>query len=199
MDQTLSIVIFLIVNIVIAAVLAFIFGKTGILSEDSKKISKWLKYVIGIAAFGAASVIGTAAGTTFNGVTVNSRDFGPVAGGLWFGAVIGIGAGIIGAAFRLTTGGVTLIPCTIATLLAGIIAALVYVWFKKSGKQMTVLISVIVAVIVEIIHLILTALIAENGVAIVLGPAGIGTLISSPLIVLIFSVVYRLSAKKSAD
>ena len=197
MDADLTWIIFLAIPILLAFIFGIIFGKTGILNEDNKKISKWLKYAIGVVVFGVLSILGTAFSASFNGVLLNTRDFPPIAGGLWFGPVIGIGAGVIGAAYRVTAGGVTVIPCTIATLLAGILAAVVYIWFKKTGKQMTILVTVLTAVVLELIHLLLVTLLVSDGLSIACGPAGIGTLVSAVAAVFVFSLAYRISSKKA--
>ena len=55
--------------------------------------------------FGLLSVYGMETGITFYTAHVNIRDFGPLAGGLACGPVVGIGAGIIGMAYRLVVGG----------------------------------------------------------------------------------------------
>lgn len=198
MDSTYSLVLFLLVSVILSLVAGIVLGKTEFLGEKNK-LPKWLKYAAGIVIFGVLSILGTVFGVSENGIFLNSRDLGPIVGGVWFGPVIGIGAGIIGAAFRLTAGGTTVIPCTIATLLAGFLAAGVYLWVKKNGHRMTILISVITAVVIELIHLLLAVLIVPDGIAIVLSPVGIGTLISAVFCVFIFSLAYKLSLPKTEN
>ncbi|MDO5844102.1 MAG: LytS/YhcK type 5TM receptor domain-containing protein [Methanocorpusculum sp.] len=198
MDQTIGMIIFLAVNLILAAGLGLLFGKTNILGEKSR-LSKWLRYLIGIVAFGLLSVIGTATAATYDGALLNARDYGPVSGGLWFGPIVGIGAAVIGAAYRFTLGGITAVPCTIATLLAGIISGLIYVWCRKTGKQLSVWVAAIAMLVIEVIHLALVASMTEGGLAIVLGPTGIGTLTFGVVLVLVFSITYKMSSKKSEN
>lgn len=197
MDQTIGLIIFLGVNLILSVGLGFLFGKTNMLGGENKKVPKWLKYVIGIAVFGVLSVLGTILGASYDGAMLNTRDFGPVAGGIWFGPVIGIGSAIIGAVFRFTCGGITVIPCTIATLVSGILAGLVYLWFVKKGKQMKIWVAVVTAFVAEVLHLALNSILVDGGLQIALGKSGIGTLVLVVIFVFIFSITYKLSSKKS--
>ena len=51
--------------------------------------------------------------------------------GLIGGPYVGIPSALIAGVFRYAQGGVTAVPCTIATLLCGIIGSLIYVWNGK--------------------------------------------------------------------
>lgn len=198
MDIT-GLVVFIAVNLILAVLFGFVFGKTGILEAESKKIAKWLKWAIGIIVFGAMSICGTLFGVSFDGPIMNARDFGPLAGGLWFGPVIGIGAAVIGAVFRFTIGGASVVPCCISTIIAGVLGSLVYVFLKKNGRKAGIVTGVIVAAVVGVIHmLLLCALIPEGaGVSIAFGIVGIGTLVSIVVCSFVFSLAYKLSSPKA--
>ena len=110
-------------------------------------------------AFGAFSVYGTLMGININGAVMNVRDLGPLVGGLFCGPVVGIGAGLIGAAFRTTQGGFTLVPCTLATLLAGVFAGALHLRLK--GKMPGPLLATVFAVLFEAFHIVLVLIIAK--------------------------------------
>ncbi|MDD4127484.1 MAG: SpoIIE family protein phosphatase [Methanomicrobium sp.] len=106
-----------------------------------------------ILFFGALSIYGTLGGVEIAGVTVNIRDLGPMVGGLIGGPVVGIGAGLIGAAYRATLGGFTLIPCVIATILAGLFGGII--WLLNKRKFVPIYIAVLFAVLMECLHMTL--------------------------------------------
>ena len=112
-----------------------------------------------IAIFGALSVYGTVSGVEINGAIINVRDLGPMVGGLIGGPVVGLGAGLIGAAYRWTLGGVTVVPCTIATILAGLFGGLI--WLANNRRFVGIKIAVLFAVLMESFHMGLTLLLVQ--------------------------------------
>jgi PAS domain S-box-containing protein len=112
-----------------------------------------------IVFFGALSVYGTLMGVDVMGAVMNVRDLGPLAAGLFCGPVVGLGAGLIGGAFRTTQGGFTLVPCTLATILAGLFAGAIHVHMK--GKFPGVLMAASFAILFEVFHVSLVMLIAR--------------------------------------
>ena len=89
--------------------------------------------VITVIVFGAFSVYGNVSGVWLFGAEANVRDIGPVLGGLLFGPIIGVGSAIIGALFRLSLGGVTAIPCSLTTIIAGILASIIW-WVNRRNN-----------------------------------------------------------------
>ena len=112
-----------------------------------------------IAIFGALSVYGTVSGVEINGAIINVRDLGPMVGGLIGGPVVGLGAGLVGAAYRWTLGGVTVVPCTIATILAGLFGGLI--WLANHRRFVGIKIAVLFAVLMESFHMGLTLLLVQ--------------------------------------
>lgn len=108
--------------------------------------------------FGAVSVYGSVIGIDLFGARINVRDLGPLVGGLACGPIVGLGAGLIGAAFRMTEGGFTVLPCSLAVLTAGAIGGLVYLW---KGKFPGVMLSVALAVLYELFHMGLVLILAS--------------------------------------
>ncbi len=108
--------------------------------------------------FGAVSVYGSVIGIDLFGARINVRDLGPLVGGLACGPLVGLGAGFIGAAFRMTEGGFTVLPCSLAVLMAGVLGGLVYLW---KGKFPGVMLSVALAVLYELFHMGLVLVLAS--------------------------------------
>ena len=112
-----------------------------------------------IVIFGALSVYGTLTNVEFMDAIINVRDLGPMVGGLIGGPVVGLGAGLIGAAYRSTLGGVTVVPCTIATILAGLFGGLI--WLANHRRFVGIKIAVLFAVLMESLHMGLTLLLVQ--------------------------------------
>ena len=114
--------------------------------------------VIGIL-FGGVSIFASGFGVEFMGTVVNVRDAAPMSAGLLFGAPAGIISGVIGGLYRWFSvywgaGMYTQLACSIATILAGIMAA----GFRKymfDNKKPTWGYGVCIAVICEVIHMLL--------------------------------------------
>jgi sigma-B regulation protein RsbU (phosphoserine phosphatase) len=107
-----------------------------------------------ILIFGALSIYGTVAGVEFLGAIINIRDLGPMLAGMLGGPVVGVGAGLIGAAYRFSLGGFTAYSCSLATVLAGLFGGLV--WLASKRKFAGITIAVIVAIVMEGLHMLLT-------------------------------------------
>jgi LytS/YehU family sensor histidine kinase len=93
----------------------------------------WLpKLVVGVV-FGLLSAYGTLMAVKLSDGTIpNVRELGSMMAGIAGGPVAGLIAGLIGGLHRFTVGGVTVIPCSTATILVGLIAGLVST--KITGK-----------------------------------------------------------------
>ncbi|WP_321504436.1 SpoIIE family protein phosphatase [uncultured Methanoregula sp.] len=115
--------------------------------------------VLLILVFGALSVYGTVAGVEFMGAFINVRDLGPMVAGLIGGPVVGVGAGLIGAAYRMSLGGFTVYACSLATLLAGLFGGLIWLFNKRKFIGLTG--AVIFAVAMEALHMILVLLMCQ--------------------------------------
>jgi LytS/YehU family sensor histidine kinase len=84
--------------------------------------------------FGLLAIFATLTGVKLpDGITINVRELAVVIAGVAGGPVSGLLAGLIGGLHRFTLGGVSALPCTIATILVGIISGLVST--KVSGKN----------------------------------------------------------------
>ncbi len=82
---------------------------------------------------GLLAVFATLMGTKLhNGTIINVRELAVMIAGVAGGPVSGLLAGIIGGLHRYTVGGATALPCTISTILLGLISGLIAA--KLSGK-----------------------------------------------------------------
>ena len=124
-----------------------------------KKLPYIAKQIIIGILFGAVSAFASSYGVQWLGTTVNVRDAAPLSAGLIFGAPAGIVSGLLGGLYRWFSvywgGGMyTRIACSIATILAGFMAA----GLRKlmfDNKKPTWGYGVCIAVVCEVIHMIL--------------------------------------------
>jgi sigma-B regulation protein RsbU (phosphoserine phosphatase) len=120
----------------------------------------WYDYLLVICLFGGFSIFGTYTGIPLPGGAISSiRDLGPTVAGLVAGPMAGIGAGLIGGIHRYLQGGFTAVPCSIATVFAGLISGLIYQW--RGGKILGIWYSVLLAIGIELFHGAITMLIAR--------------------------------------
>jgi sigma-B regulation protein RsbU (phosphoserine phosphatase) len=112
-----------------------------------------------IAVFGALSVYGTVGGVEFMGGIINVRDLGPMVGGLVGGPAVGVGAGLIGALYRASLGGFSVVPCVLATILAGLFGGLIWLAYKRRFPPIIVAVSF--AVLMEGLHMLLVLALAR--------------------------------------
>ncbi len=110
--------------------------------------------------FGAFGILGTYTGTEVNGAIANTRIIGVMAGGILYGPVVGIIAGIIAGMHRLMidVGGITSIPCTITTIISGIAAGVIY---NKSNENNKWVYGLIGGLLIEVLEMILILTISQ--------------------------------------
>lgn len=138
-------------------VVAYILTRTKIYNEViiEKKINLKNGLIL-IIIFGLFSIYGTLCGIKILDATASIRDLGPALAGLIAGPIIGVGAGLIGAVHRFLLGGITSVPCSVATLMAGFFGGIIYLLRKK--KVITVLGAAFFAIFIELFHMLITYL-----------------------------------------
>lgn len=146
-----SIVLFQMMCVVV--VIAYLITRTRFFTETLAGIFSWKNQLILILIFGIVSIYGSESGISVLGAQINIRDLGPMVGGLTCGPVVGLGAGLIGAGYRMTMGGFTLVACTTATVLAGLLAGLVYL--LNNRKFVSIQVAVLFAIGIEGLHMLL--------------------------------------------
>jgi sigma-B regulation protein RsbU (phosphoserine phosphatase) len=142
-----------------------------------------------ILVFGALAIFATYAGIPVSGAIANVRDLGPMIAGLLGGPVIGLGAGLIGGVHRYFLGGLTGIPCSLATVLAGLFGGLIYL--RREGKFIGVPGAVVFAALMESFHMGLILLLAKpyaNAVAVV-KTISVPMVLANALGMLIFALI----------
>ena len=125
----------------------------------AKKMPYKTKQIIIGVLFGCVSAFASSYGVEWLGAVVNVRDAAPLSAGLIFGAPAGIISGLIGGLYRWFSvywgaGTYTQLACSIATILAGFMAA----GLRKlmfDNKKPTWGYGVCIAVACEVIHMIL--------------------------------------------
>ncbi|MBQ1954837.1 MAG: SpoIIE family protein phosphatase, partial [Clostridia bacterium] len=124
-----------------------------------RRLPYFVKQIIIGVLFGAVSAFASSFGVEWLGTVVNVRDAAPLSAGLIFGAPAGIISGIIGGGYRWLSvfwggGEYTQLACSIATVLAGLMAA----GLRKlmfDNKKPTWGYGICIAVVCEVIHMIL--------------------------------------------
>ena len=127
--------------------------------SPAKKLPYMTKQIIIGILFGGVSAFASSYGVEWLGAVVNVRDAAPLSAGLIFGAPAGIISGLIGGIYRWFSvywgaGTYTQLACSIATILAGFMAALLR---KRmfDDKKPTWGYGICIAIACEVIHMIL--------------------------------------------
>lgn len=118
-----------------------------------------LKQVIIGVLFGALAAFSTEYGIDVNGAVMNVRDASPLCAGLIFGAPAGIISGVIGGVYRYVAcfwgaGEYTRLACSISTVLAGVIAAVLRK-FMFDNKKPSWIYGIGVGLISEVLHMLM--------------------------------------------
>ena len=124
-----------------------------------RKLPYMIKQIVIGILFGGVSAFASSYGVEWLGAVVNVRDAAPLSAGLIFGAPAGIISGFIGGLYRWFSvywgaGTYTRLACSIATILAGFMAA----WLRKrmfDNKKPTWGYGACIAIACEVIHMIL--------------------------------------------
>ena len=126
---------------------------------EFKKLPYMTKQIIIGVLFGCVSAFASSFGMEWLGTIVNVRDAAPLSAGLIFGAPAGIISGFIGGLYRWFSvfwggGTYTQLACSLATILAGFMAA----GLRKlmfDNKKPTWSYGICIAIVCEVIHMIL--------------------------------------------
>lgn len=124
-----------------------------------KKVNNRLKQCIIGILFGALAAFSTEYGVDIGGAIMNVRDASPLCAGLIFGAPSGIISGFIGGAYRFFAvlwgaGEYTRLACSLSTMLAGCIAALLRK-YMFDDKKPTWIYGLGIGMICEVLHMLM--------------------------------------------
>ncbi len=141
-------------NCVFVTVFYLLEKKTGF-----KKLNYILKQILIGVVFGGLSAFASSYGVELLGTVANVRDAAPLCAGFIFGGPAGIVSGVIGGLYRFFSvywgGGVyTRIACTLSTMLAGFIAAVLR-RFMFDNKKPTWSYGVFITVVCEVLHMLM--------------------------------------------
>jgi sigma-B regulation protein RsbU (phosphoserine phosphatase) len=98
-------------------------------SVFERKPNGWTQFIL-VIIFGILAIYGTYSGVKTSGAIANIRNLAPMMAGLLGGPWVGLGAGIIGGVHRYFMGGFTAVPCALGTVISGLAAGLLYMFFK---------------------------------------------------------------------
>jgi sigma-B regulation protein RsbU (phosphoserine phosphatase) len=155
-----DILISLIETACVIIVFAYVVTRTRFFTDILDKQFSFKNQIILILLFGALSIFGTYGGIKLpSGAIANIRDLGPMVAGLVGGPVVGLGAGLIGGIHRYFLGGLTYIPCALATVIAGLMGGVIYK--LRKGEFPPVWQATLFAAAMEGFHMGLTLLIAR--------------------------------------
>ncbi len=123
------------------------------------KLNRWIKNTVIGVVFGCLAIVGTEFGVPIDGAVVNTRDASVLAAGLIFSPSSGILAGIIGGVeryFAVYWGGgtYTQLACSISTVLAGFIGAVLR-RFMFENKKPSTLYALAIGLLTEVLHMMM--------------------------------------------
>ncbi|MDD3625736.1 MAG: SpoIIE family protein phosphatase [bacterium] len=157
--EILNIFVSLIEYVCVLMVIVYIMTKTKIFQDiEALKYSPKQQGIL-ILIFGLLSMYGNTSGVDFFGAIANTRDLGPLIAGLIGGPIAGLGAGLIGATHRYFLGGFTVIPCSVATLFAGVFTGIIHLFLR--GTLIKPFWGVLSAIFFECFHMVLVILLAK--------------------------------------
>jgi len=164
--------------------------------------ARLLDYGVFVVIFGLFSIFGTYVGMPGSyGAITNIRDLAPIVAGLVAGPYVGLAVGLIGGIHRLFLGGVSGVACSLSTILAGLLAGMVYRLNK--GRLLGIIPAIVLAIGIELLHAGLVLLISrpfDQAVEVVrtsIPPMIIAVPLGVGIGVIIFHDVIRLEGSKT--
>ena len=152
--MTLKLLIPVLCNAVLAVIL-YLAEKKTLFGKMNYKLKQC---IIGIL-FGALAAFSTEYGVDVGGAIMNVRDASPICAGLIFGAPAGIISGVIGGAYRWLAvfwgaGEYTRLACSVSTVLAGFIAALLRK-YMFDDKKPSFIYGLGIGMVCEVLHMLM--------------------------------------------
>nr|WP_319377023.1 SpoIIE family protein phosphatase [uncultured Methanoregula sp.] len=141
--------------ICVIMIFAYLFTRSRYFIEVFEHRATLSTKIILIIFFGLISVYGSISKISLYGAVLNVHDLGPIIAGLVCGPYVGLGAGLIGGAFRLTQGGPYMYAAALATIVAGLLGGLIYLAHKKEfiSTKKAVLYSFLIEIIVSVMQI----------------------------------------------
>lgn len=152
----------LILNISLLLLIANLLTKSKIVRGMliNKSGNLWSKIFLAII-FGLFCIFSTYLAIPLDGVLVNTRVIGALAGGIIGGPVVGIGAGLIGGIHRylFDIHGFTSVACALSTFIAGIIGSVFFPYFQRGKWNEVALVAL--TTFVELIEMAMILIISQ--------------------------------------
>lgn len=142
--------------------------------------------------FGLLSILSMLLGAEiFNGASLDSRNVGPIVGGILAGPMVGIISGCIGAVYRFMLGGFTAVPDAISLPLCGLLGGFIYE--KYGQRRFTFYIPFLIGFVAESLHNGLILLLARPFILAesLIGWSGLATIVVNGLGVVFFINLLR--------
>ena len=145
--------------ICVVIVFAYLFTRSRFFVEVLEHRPMLSTQIILVVVFGVLSIYGLSSGVTFSGATVNIRDLGPIIAGLTCGPYVGLGAGLIGGAYRLSMGGANVWGAAIGPVIAGLFAGMVYFFNRREmlSTKNAIILTIIIESFVSVVSLLIRA------------------------------------------
>jgi sigma-B regulation protein RsbU (phosphoserine phosphatase) len=142
----------------VIAVVAYLVSRTNWFFEVCNRKIGLRSGALIIAIFGALSILGNYSDVEILGAIANVRDLGPMIAGLVGGPAVGLATGLIGGVYRYYMGGFTAVPCSLSTVLSGLLGGVIWIWKKRLIGAIW---ATVFAFSMESLHMVLTLLIAQ--------------------------------------
>lgn len=151
-----------VIKLIISSIMPIIFSVIFYRADKKTtfgKMSYWQKqFIIGVV-FGFLAIISTHLGIEIDGAAINVRDASPLSAGLIFGAPAGIISGLIGGVERyfasfFGVGQYTQLACSLATLCAGLFAAIMRKFVFDSNRP-SLFHGLLIGITTEVFHMLL--------------------------------------------
>lgn len=119
-----------------------------------------LELIVLSIIFGCFGILGTYIGTEINGAIANTRMIGVMAGGILCGPFVGSVAGVIAGVHRFIIGfgGITTVPCSIVTIISGIVSGILY---KKGNNRNKWMYGLIGGVLMQSLEMLLILIMSK--------------------------------------
>jgi len=143
--------------ICVIIVFAYLFTRSHYFLEVFEHRATFRTKILLLLIFGILSVYGSVSGINLSGAVLNVHDLGPIIAGFTCGPWVGIGAGLIGGAFRLTQGGPYMYAAALATILAGLLSGIIWVVNKKEfiSTKLAVVYTLLIEVLLSIMQILM--------------------------------------------
>lgn len=146
--------------ICVVIVFAYLFTRSRFFLEVLEHRPMVTTQILLVIIFGCLSIYGLSSGVTFSGATVNIRDLGPIIAGLTCGPYVGLGAGLIGGAYRLSMGGSNVLGAAIGPVIAGFLSGLIYLYNRREmiSTRNAIILTIVIESFVSAVSLIIRAM-----------------------------------------